>query len=486
MTSVLYVAAEAFPLVKTGGLGDVAGSLPAALARLGVDVRMMLPAYKGMLDQVERVTRGPVLQNLLPGHSAQLVSAVMPGTDIPLWLLDCNALYARDGNPYVDAQGQDWNDSHLRFALLARAAAIVATDRHASPWRPDVVNANDWHTGLLPYYLDRAQSSVRSVFTVHNMAYQGLFDPAVLPEIAVAPEAYSSEGFEFWGKVNYLKAGLVYADRVTTVSPTYAQEICAAQEGKGLDGVLRARGDAVHGILNGIDESVWNPMSDAHIPQAYDAADIALKAGNKAALRSSLGLPALDTAPVIAIVSRLVEQKGIDVVLSILPALYSTGAQVVVLGAGDRDLELRLMAAAQAAPDKMAVRIGYDEAFAHQVIAGADILFVPSRYEPCGLTQLYAQRYGTVPVVHSVGGLADTVTDEEDGFSFDALTPADAVAALVRACALYRKRPRWRTMQRNAMQKKSGWDACARKYVDLYNGLINAEGKHGTTIAASR
>lgn len=486
MTSVLYVAAEAFPLVKTGGLGDVAGSLPAALARLGIDIRVMLPAYGGLIEKCDGVTRGPFLHELLPGYTAQLVSATMPQTRIPVWLLDCPSLYARDGNPYLDEHGRDWNDSHLRFALLARAAAVVATDQDASPWRPDIVNANDWHTGLVPYYLDRAQSRVRSVFTVHNMAYQGLFDPAVLPDIAVAPEAYSADGVEFWGKVNFLKAGLVYADCITTVSPTYAHEIRAPQEGKGLDGVLRARGDSVHGILNGIDDFVWNPANDVYIAQPYDADTIRLKADNTAALRLRFGLPAMDTAPVVAVVSRLVEQKGIDMVLSILPALFSTGAQVVVLGSGDSELEGRLTAAASAAPDKMAVHIGYDEGLAHQAIAGADILFIPSRFEPCGLTQLYAQRYGTIPVVHSVGGLADTVTDGEDGFSFGALTQVDAVAALVRACARYRKRPQWRAMQRTAMQKKSGWDTCARKYVELYSGLLNAEGTYGTTVTASR
>ena len=484
MTRVLYVAAEAYPLVKTGGLGDVAGALPAALTRLGVDVRVMLPAYEGLLEKLERVTRGPVLQNLLPGYSARLMTAKMPGAEVPLWLLDCPPLFARGGNPYGNDR-RDWSDNHLRFAMLARAGAIIATDRDASPWRPDVVNANDWHAGLLPYYLRRARSPVRSVFTIHNMAYQGLYHPRVLPNIAVGADAYTPERLEFWGKVNFLKAGLVYADRISTVSPTYAREICAPQEGKGLDGVIRARGDRVHGILNGIDDSVWDPRADEHIARTYDADDVALKAENKAALRNELGLPALDTAPVIAIVSRLVEQKGIDVVLSILPALFSTGAQLVVLGSGDRELEQRLVEAAKAAPDRMAVRIGYDEAFAHQVIAGADILLVPSRFEPCGLTQLYAQRYGTIPVVHNVGGLADTVTDEDDGFSFNALTPAHAVAALVRACALYRKRPRWRAMQRRAMQKKSGWDACARKYVELYDELVNAEGTYGTTIAAS-
>jgi starch synthase len=499
VTSVLYVASEVYPLAKTGGLGDVAGALPPALARLGADVRVVLPAYDGVTRTLEsagiRVTPGPALENVLAGYSAQLLRAELPGSGVPLWLVDCPSLYARDANPYCGPDGRDWNDNDVRFALLARACALIATDRTVSSWRPDIVHANDWHTGLLPYYLHNANAPPRSVFTVHNMAYQGLYDPSVLPQVGVSPDAFTQSGVEFWGKVSFLKAGLVYADRVTTVSPTYAQEIRESGEGKGLEGVLQMRNGSVTGILNGIDESVWNPTSDPHIAQPFDPANISLKADNKAALRASVGLPTLDTAPVIAVVGRLVQQKGIDILLALLPSLLTTGAQVVVLGTGDRDLEERLVAAATMLPDRMAVRIGYDEAFAHQVIAGADILFVPSRYEPCGLTQLYAQRYGTIPVVHRVGGLADTVTDEEDGFSFDAPTPKAAMQALVRACAYYRKRPRWRAMQRRAMRKKTGWESCARRYVELYDDILNGhtpdhlrsmEGTYGTALAASR
>lgn len=496
MTSVLYVASEAYPLAKTGGLGDVAGALPSALSRLGVDVRIMLPAYDGVVRTLEsagaRVTPGPALENLLPGFGARLMNAAMPDSQVPLWLVDAPSLYARDANPYCGPDGREWNDNHVRFALLARAAALVATDRDVSGWRPDIVHANDWHTGLLPYYMKSRGSAPRTVFTVHNMAYQGLYDPIVLPQLGVAADSFTPQGVEFWGKVSYLKAGLVYADRVTTVSPTYAQEVRESSEGKGLEGVLRMRNGTFTGILNGIDEQIWDPTRDPIIAQTYDPANIALKADNKAALRAAVGLPAVEDAPIVGVVSRLVEQKGIDVLLKLLTALFSTGAQVVVLGAGDRELEERLTDAAFANPDRMAVRIGYDEAFAHQVMAGADILFVPSRYEPCGLTQLYAQRYGTIPVVHRVGGLADTVTDGEDGFSFDSLTPFAAMAALVRACAYYRKRPRWRALQRRAMRKKTGWDACARQYISLYDDLLHdhhataKEGSYGTALTASR
>ncbi len=495
MTDILYVASEAFPLAKTGGLGDVAGALPAALTKLGADARIMLPAYDGVLRTLMRadmaVTPGPALQNVLGRFSVRLLRSEMPGTRVPLWLVDCPPLYARGANPYVGPDGKEWNDNDVRFALLARVASIVATHRDVSAWRPDIVHANDWHTGLLPYYLKQAGASARSIFTVHNMAYQGLYDAGAIERAGVAADEFTPGGMEFWGKVSFLKAGLVYADRVTTVSPTYAQEIREPDEGKGLEGVLRMRGGNLLGILNGIDESVWDPTADPYIAQTFDPSNIALKAGNKAALRAALGLPAVDTAPIVAMVSRLVEQKGIDILLALLPAFLNTGAQVVVLGSGERSLETRLAAAAAAHPDQVAVRLGYDEAFAHQVIAGADILFVPSRYEPCGLTQLYAQRYGTIPVAHRVGGLADTVSDEEDGFTFDAPTPAAAVAALVRAGAYYRKRPRWRAMQRRAMRKHLGWDICARRYLDLYHDVLNdrptaAEGTHGTALTASR
>lgn len=495
MTSVLYVAAEAFPLAKTGGLGDVAGALPAALAREGIDARVMLPAYDGVLHTLAAagalVTPGPALQNVLGKFPVQILRSEMPGTRVPLWLVDCPPLYARGANPYHGPNGQEWNDNDVRFALLARVASIVATHRGVSSWRPDIVHANDWHTGLLPYYLKQAGGAPRSVFTVHNMAYQGLYDPGAIRRAGISPADFTPDGLEYWGKVSFLKAGLVYADRLTTVSPTYAQEIREPGEGKGLEGVLNMRNGTLAGILNGIDESVWDPTADSHIAQPFDPSNIALKADNKAALRAALGLPALDTTPVVAMVSRLVEQKGIDILLALLPAFLNTGAQVVVLGSGDRDLESRLAAAAAAHPDQVAVRLGYDEAFAHQVIAGADILFVPSRYEPCGLTQLYAQRYGTIPVVHRVGGLADTVTDEDDGFTFDALTPAAAVTALVRAGAYFRKRPRWRAIQRRAMRKHFGWDVCARRYIDLYHDLLNdrpstTEGTYGTALAASR
>ncbi len=292
MTSVLYVASEAYPLAKTGGLGDVAGAFPAALAREGIDARIMLPVYQGVLASLKKagavVTRGPSLQNVLGGHTVQILRSEMPGTRVPLLLVDCPSLYARGANPYCGDDGREWADNDIRFALLSRTAAILAKHRDVSSWRPDIVHANDWHTGLVPYYLRQYADAPRSVFTIHNMAYQGLFAATAAETLGIRRTDLTPRGAEFWGRLSLLKAGLVYADRLTTVSPTYAQEIREPGEGKGLEGVLKGRNGDLVGILNGIDETVWDPTSDPHIAQTFDATNIALKADNKAALRRML------------------------------------------------------------------------------------------------------------------------------------------------------------------------------------------------------
>lgn len=472
---VLYTVAEAYPLVKTGGLGDVAGALPQALLRAGIDIRVMLPAYAQVLDALENIKAGPDLGPVLGGYSARLLQATIPGSDVTAWLVDCPALYDRRANIYQTFAGEDWPDNHLRFGMLSRAAAMVAVAGQMAGWRPDILHANDWHTGLAPFYVRAwGAAAPRTVFTVHNMIYQGLFGRDVLPALGIASGGITNDilpaGLEFWGRMSFLKAGLVYADRVTTVSPSYAREVCAAPIGEGMDGVIRARLDGVVGIVNGIDEAVWNPATDLFIPSRYDTQNLGAKAANKAAL-SSLGLAISAARPLIGVVSRLVEQKGIDLVLEALPALLHEGAQLVVLGAGDGALEARLTAAAAAHPGDVAAVIGYDEGLAHRIIAGADMFLVPSRFEPCGLTQLYGQRYGTLPVVHRVGGLADTVRDMEDGFSFNELSAANIVNAVKRAIAVYRDEGSWRRIQRQAMAKMSGWDTCAKVYADLYAEL---------------
>jgi starch synthase len=485
---ILYVVAEAFPLVKTGGLGDVAGALPQALMRAGLDVRLMLPAYAQVMDTLKDIKAGPDLGPLLGGHSARLLQATMPGSGVPVSLVDCPALYDRGENIYQTFTGEDWPDNHLRFGLLSRAAALVGLAGQMTGWRPDVLHANDWHTGLVPYYLHAWGGDVpRSVFTIHNIVYQGLFEREALSDLGI-PGDVPPAGLEFWGRLSFLKAGLIYSDRVTAVSPTYAREVQTAPFGEGMEGVISARRDGITGIVNGIDETVWNPAADPFITRCYDADSLDGKAANKTAL-APLGLEISPARPVIGVVSRLVEQKGIDLVLDALPALLRDGVQLVVLGTGDAPLEDRLLAAAAAHPGQVASVIGYDERLAHRIIAGADMILMPSRFEPCGLTQLYGQRYGSLPVVHKVGGLADTVHDMEDGFSFKDLSAAAVARAVKRAVAAYRDPKGWRRLQKQAMAKHSGWDACAKMYVDLYEEvtaltLTKTEGNNGTVRRA--
>lgn len=481
---ILFAVAEAYPLVKTGGLGDVASALPAALTRAGMDVRVLLPAYPHVLGALKNVGPGPDLGVLLGGHSARLLESEMPDTGVSLLLVDCPKLYARGGNIYQNFSGDDWPDNHLRFGLLARAAALVGVAGQLTGWRPDVVHANDWHTGLAPYYMRAWGGGIpKSVFTIHNMLYQGLFEGDLLADLAIPGEA-PPPGIEFWGRASFLKAGLVHADRVTTVSPTYAREVRAPAFGEGLDGVVRARRDLVTGIVNGIDETVWNPATDLLIAKRYDSTRLDAKTVNKESLREH-GLAVTPDRPILGIVSRLVPQKGLDLVMDALPAILKEGAQIIALGTGEPPLEDRLRTAAATYPGSVAALIGYDERLAHRIIAGADMILMPSRFEPCGLTQLYGQRYGTLPVAHRVGGLADTVHDMEDGFAFDGLSAAGVAKAIHRAIGVYRDQTAWRRLQIAAMAKRSGWDSCASHYLSLYQELTDGDYGHGTDTGAA-
>jgi starch synthase len=476
---ILFAVAEAFPLVKTGGLGDVAGSLPLALRDLGVDVRMLLPCYGDIRAAVGPLSQGPDLGELLPGFRAQLLHGRMPGSGIPLDLVDCPALFERHGSPYQNASGIDWTDNHIRFALFSRAAALIGIAGQLVKWQPDVVHANDWHTGLVPHFLKKWEMPrPKSVLTVHNLAYQGVFPLSAGKDLGFAPEdmaqpSTTHSSLEFWGQLSFLKAGLMDADAVTTVSPTYAREITLPKDGAGLDGVLRHRGERVSGIANGIDDNVWNPATDSLIRRKFTTETLPERAENRAELRRLFGLPAETSRPVIGIVSRLVAQKGVDILLAALPNLMREKFDYVVLGTGDREIERGLLAAAERYPDRVAVRIQYDEALAHQIVAGSDILLVPSRFEPCGLTQMYAQRYGCIPLAHKVGGLADTVHDGQDGLTFSTLTARHLTAAVIRAGVLLEDRATWTAMQKRAMAKDLGWKLCAQRYYDFYRALMD-------------
>jgi starch synthase len=480
---VLYVTAELYPWVKSGGLGDVAAALPPALTSLGVDVRLLLPGFPGLLDAFPGLTDVARLRTPFAPERVRVGLARLPGTERLAYLVDHPAFYDRLGGPYASPDGSDWPDNHRRFGLFSCAAAELA--RGADPnWSPDILHAHDWHAGIAPAYLAAVpppSGHIPTVYTVHNLAYQGIFPPELFAELALPPEFFSIDGVEFFGLISFLKAGLFYSDRLTTVSPTYAREIQTPAFGCGLDGLLRSRADALTGILNGVDPKVWDPRHDALLPQTYGSEDApAGKRAAKAALQRRLGLEKGEDAPVFGVVSRLTAQKGLDLLLASLPAVVAGGSQLAILGSGDSDLEHGFTIAAEAHRGQVAVEIGYDEGLSHLIIGGSDVILVPSRFEPCGLTQLYALRYGTLPLVRRVGGLADTVVaatsaslaeDTATGFAFDDDGPQALLSAIGRAAVFFREREMWLRMMRRAMTRDFSWESAARRYVALYHKL---------------
>jgi starch synthase len=476
MLRILFVASELYPLVKTGGLADVAGALTPALRRLGVDVRLLTPGYPAVLGALADAPSPAEIAFLPGGHRGTLRLGEAPN-GVPLYALEAAPLFGRPGNPYLGPDGRDWPDNPLRFAALARAAAALA--RGADPgWRPDIVHGQDWQCGLVPAYLAlEGGARPKTITTIHNIAYQGIFPASLTAELQLPAAAFSINGFEYWGSIGFLKAGLYYADRITTVSPTYAQEIREAPGGAGLEGLLAARRDSLAGILNGVDYAVWEPRTDGMLPERYDAERLHLKAIDKAALEREFGLESGADAPLFVVVSRLTGQKGLDLVLAVVDRLVAAGARLAVLGAGDPALEDGFRAAARRYPGRVAARIGYDEGLAHRMQGGGDAILVPSRSEPCGLTQLYGLRYGTLPAVRRTGGLADTVIDADvdaeggTGFVFDAATPDALAGAIARASAAFRDGRRWRALQRRAMAQDFSWERSARDYAELYRSV---------------
>lgn len=482
---VLHAAAEVFPLVKTGGLADVVGALPRALARLGHDVRLVLPGLPAIADAVTHQRPVAVLGPLFGAARVRVTLGRLPHDRLPCYVVDAPWLYRRDGGPYQDAAGAEWPDNLQRFALLGWAAAHLASGELDAGWAADVLHAHDWHAAMACAYGAAHACPVRRVFTIHNLAFQGLFPLADFGLLGLPSRLASAAGLEFHGQLSFMKAGLKFAHRITTVSPTYAREIATHAYGAGLDGVIRLRRTDVVGILNGVDGTVWNPAADPALPRPYDADDLSGKADTKRALQRAFGLEEVPSAPLFGLVSRLSEQKGVDLVLAAAPALMRDGAQLVVQGSGDPVLERELQALAAAHPGRMGVRIGYDEPLAHALIAGADAVLVPSRFEPCGLTQLYGLRYGSLPVVRRVGGLADTVVGADaatladgtaTGIVFDEATPDALADALRRAVALYRDRDAWTRAMRRAMTRDFSWDHAARDYDALYRDLLGTGG----------
>ncbi|HUO98872.1 MAG TPA: glycogen synthase GlgA [Rhizomicrobium sp.] len=479
---ILFVTSEAYPLAKTGGLADVSRSLPAALMRLGADVRVLMPGYPRALELIAHPKVVAQMRPMLGVADGQLIAGRFPDCDLPVWLVDSPSLFDRPGGLYQDGDGRDWPDNATRFAYFSKVAAELALGRTPVGWHPDVVHANDWHTGLLPLLLAEARTErPRTVFTTHNMAFQGNFAPEELHDL---PERIrGSKAIEFYGRQSFLKAGLRYADRVTTVSPTYAKEILSHEFGFGFEDVLRERGRDFCGILNGIDDAIWNPATDPLLPRNYFVSDISGKRVCKRSLQQELGLEfAPDHVPLFGFVSRLTHQKMADVLLEVLPWIVEQDAQLAVVGEGDRAIEAALLEARRRYEGRVSVTIGYNEPLAHRLQAGSDMLLAPARFEPCGLTQLYAMRYGTLPIVRRTGGLADTVVDATartiagrtaTGFVFERDDAAGMMAAMMRALALFREPLHWRLMQLQAMTREFSWETSAAKYLELYRDATN-------------
>lgn len=482
---VLSVASEAAGLVKTGGLADVAAALPAALAAQGVEVTSFVPGYPEVLARLGKKAKAVHQWDALLGEPARLLSGKLGAH--PLLVLDAPALFNREGGPYGDASGRDWDDNWRRFAAFARAAADIAGGA-AKGLAFDLAHAHDWQAGLLPAYLRLAPLAgariVPSVMTIHNMAFQGYFPAEVFPQLGLPPSAWSVDGVESYGGVGFLKAGMQLADAITTVSPTYAGEIRCVEFGMGLEGLVLARSNRVHGILNGIDTMEWNPASDPHLAANFSAGKLAARVRNKRAVEAAFGLTR-DDGPLFVVISRLTWQKGMDVLTGALDHLVGIGARLALLGTGDAEIEAAFGAAATRHPGRIGVRIGYHEPLAHLMQGGGDAILIPSRFEPCGLTQLYGLAYGCVPVVSRTGGLADTVIDANPaalaagvatGVQMNAVSHNALALAVSRTVQLYGDKPQWKRLQKNAMKADFSWGASGAAYAALYRQLIEEQG----------
>jgi starch synthase len=477
MKKILFVTSEAHPLIKTGGLADVCGSLPKALAELSQDIKLIIPNYQA-LKTSENVRF--LCSIRVDNRNINILETRMPDSHVTVWLVDYPAYYNYPGNPYLDEQGEPWANNAERFALFCRIAVEAAMDRVHQDWRPDIVHCNDWQTGLVPALLSLEHDRPRTVFTIHNMAYQGLFPGSIAAVLNLPGKLWHPAGLEFHEMLSFIKGGLVYADHITTVSPTYALEIQTPELGYGLEGLLDHRKEFLGGIINGIDLDQWNPETDSYITQRYTVATLKKKLLNKSELQRRFALPVNDRVPLFGLIGRLVEQKGIDLILECLPEMVTMDMQFVLLGSGDKDFEKQLQKLADLYPDKIAITLGYDESLAHFIEAGADIFLMPSRFEPCGLNQMYSQRYGTIPIVRKTGGLADTVVDTlpetldrhtASGIVFNEASSGSLLEAIKRALILYSVPDTWKKMQINAMKKDFSWQRSAEQYLALYENL---------------
>lgn len=470
---ILFVTSEITDLLKAGGLGEISSALPRVLCQQGLDVRVLMPGYRAVLEKAVRIT---VVAELPAKHALPASRlAIMEAPDgLLLYVVICPELYDRSGSPYGDEGGIDFPDNDLRFARLGLAAAEIAAGLPGFDWQPDLVHANDWPTALAPAYMAWRGVPIPSIMTVHNLAYQGVFDRDRLGALGIPEAAYDVEGVEFHGRMSFLKAGLFYASHLTTVSPTYAREILTPELGCGLDGLLRRRADRgqLTGILNGIDES-YDPQSDPHLEHHFNRADLSGKAHNAADVRAAFGLDA-GVGPLFAVVSRLVHQKGVDLVVDAAHAIIAEGGQVVATGQGEPELERAMTDLADRNPGVVGVRIGFDETVARRMYAGSDFLLMPSRFEPCGLSQMYAQRFGSLPIARKTGGLADTIQDNVNGFLFNKASATSLRRTIHRALRAFGGRKVMDRMKMAAMRRPGGWDDAATSYQDIYSRTIDA------------
>ncbi len=475
---ILHAAAECVPFAKTGGLGDVAGALPPALQKLGADVRICIPAYRGTREKLRNLRTLIALDVL--GQRFEILEGMLPGNDCAVWLVDHAPLYARAGDPYRDAAGHDFTDNAWRFGCFSEAIARLAGG--AGGWRPDIVNLHDWQTALAAPRIAEMTQRPRIVFTIHNLAYQGVFGREAFAALRLPDKWWHVDGVEYWGRLSFMKAGINYADAITTVSPTYAREIRTSEFGQTLDGLLRVRASRLHGIVNGIDDVIWNPATDPLLDTRYRIRDAASgKIANKRAVQKESGL-GTSNDPLAVFIGRLTDQKGADLIVAAGAGLLDLPLQIIVLGAGDHDLQSALAGWARTAPDRIAIRAGYDEELAHRLYAAADLLLMPSRFEPCGLNQMYAQRYGAIPVVRRTGGLADTVTDatpetlaagSATGVHFEHADASGLLYGVRRALELFANGKTRATLRRAGMKRDFSWHASARLYMELYRALCD-------------
>jgi starch synthase len=479
MQKILFATSEAHPLIKTGGLADVASSLPRALLKRGHDVRILLPAYASVIVKAKEAGVKKIAELTISGLTINLLQTRLPGSRVTVILVDIPQFSEREGNPYCGPDGSDWSDNHWRFFVFAKAAEAIALNQANLAWQPTIVHCNDWQTGLIPALLAQHEIKPASVFTIHNLAYRGLFSYQVFAELGLPNDYWHHEKLEFYGQMSFIKGGLAFADAITTVSQSYAQEIQTPEFGCGLDGVLRARSKDLSGVLNGIDMDEWNPGSDKLIAQNYNRRTVAHKVKNKTTLQAQLGLPVDKSVPMIGFVGRLVEQKGVDLILNQMNQLLTQDCQIVILGSGFASYEQALKNIALQHPHKVSVTLGYNETFAHQIEASADLFLMPSIFEPCGLNQMYSLRYGTLPIVNAVGGLRDTVFEKPfddigsdgNGFVFHIATAEELHLAIKRALSCYQKPDVWKKMQQNAMSQDFSWEKSAALYEKIYESI---------------